>query len=175
MDWYLTVAMILIGFGVVLLAAEFFLPTHGILVVAGVALFAAAVGLILLYGETWEAVAAVIALCIGVPIAGSVVFYGWQRLSLEPGEESDAAATVATLPEVAELGQLRGRYGKTVSPMRPAGSVEIDGRRVDALTEGMMLDADVWVKCVDVRAGRVIVRQVEPPGQLSDMNLDELN
>jgi len=31
------------------------------------------------------------------------------------------------------------------------------------------------VKCVDVRAGRVIVRQVEPPGQLSDMNLDELN
>ncbi len=38
-----------------------------------------------------------------------------------------------------------------------------------------MLDPGVWVKCVAVRAGSVIVRQVEPPAVLSDMNLDELD
>ena len=174
MEWYLTVALVLIGFGVVLLAAEFFLPTGGVLVVAAVGCFAVAVGLILYYGTTYEAVAAVIGLSIGLPIAGGVMFYGWRRLSLKggPGSES-ASATVTAAPEVAELELLRGRHGRTVSPMRPSGTVDFDGRRIDALTEGMMLDPGVPVKCVDVRAGRVIVRRVEQPGDLSDMRLDD--
>jgi membrane-bound ClpP family serine protease len=176
MDWYLTLAFVLIGCGVVLLLAEFFLPTGGILVVVGLGLMIVAVGVILLYGSTTEAVAAIIATCIGLPIAGNLLFYGWQRLSRQVSLDSETVqATVANTPEAAELEQLKGRYGKTVSPMRPAGSVEIDGRRVDALTEGMMLDPGVWVKCVAVRAGWVVVRQVEPPAALSDMNLDELN
>jgi membrane-bound serine protease (ClpP class) len=176
MDWYLTLAFVLIGCGVVLLVAEFFLPTGGVLVVVGLGLIIAAVGVILLYGSTIEAVAAVIATCVGLPIAGNLLFYSWHRLSKQVSLDSETVqATVANTPEAAELEQLKGRYGRTVTTMRPAGTVEIDGRRVDALTEGMMLDAGAWVKCVAVRAGHVIVRQVEPPAALSDMNLDELN
>lgn len=135
MDWYLTLAFVLIGCGVVLLLAEFFLPTGGILVVVGLGLMIAAVAVILLYGSTTEAVAAVIATCVGLPIAGSLLFYGWRRLSRQVSLDSETVqATVANTPEAAELEQLKGRYGKTVSPMRPAGSVEIYGRRVDALT-----------------------------------------
>ena len=52
--------------------------------------------------------------------------------------------------------------------MRPSGIVEFDGRRVDCVTEGMMLDANEWVRCVDVKAGRVVVRQIDKP------NLEEL-
>jgi membrane-bound serine protease (ClpP class) len=176
MDWYLAIAFTLIGFGVVLLAAEFFLPTGGVLVVGAVACFALAVGLILYYGTTEEAIAAVIGLSVGLPIAGGVMFYGWRRLSLRAGSASESgSATVASAPELTELEQLRGRHGRTVSFMRPSGTVDFDGRRIDALTEGMMLDPGVWVKCVDVRAGRVIVRQVEQPGDLSDMRIDELS
>jgi membrane-bound ClpP family serine protease len=176
MDWYLTLAFILIGSGVVLLAAEFFLPTGGVLVVVGVGLMAAAVGLILFYGSTMEAVAAVIAMCIGIPIVWNVLLYTWHRMARQVGLDSETVtATVADMPEAAELEQLKGRYGKTLSPMRPAGTVEIDGRRVDAITEGMMLGVNVPVKCVDVRAGWVVVRQVDPPAGLSDMTLDELN
>ena len=174
MDWYLAIAFILIGFGVVLLAAEFFLPTGGVLVVGAVACFALAVGLILYYGTTEEAIAAVIGLSVGLPIAGGVMFYGWRRLSLRAGPAASSTA-VAASPELAELEQLRGRHGRTVSFMRPSGTVDFDGRRIDALTEGMMLDPGVWVRCVDVRAGRVIVRQVEQPGDLSDMRIDELS
>lgn len=174
-DGYLTWVFLLCAVGVVLLAAEFFLPTGGVLVVAALGCFAAAVGLILLYGTHAEAIAAVIALCVGVPVAGSVLFYGWRRLALKPGLDSDTkAATAGTAPEVAELDRLKGRYGRTVSPMRPSGTVEIDGRRIDAMTEGRMLDANVWVKCVEVRAGRVIVRQVDTPDELSNIELDDL-
>ena len=43
-------------------------------------------------------------------------------------------------PSMGELEALKGRHGKTLSSMRPSGSVDFDGRRVDALTEGMMID-----------------------------------
>jgi len=170
MEWYLTVALLLIGIGVVFLAAEFFFPTGGVLVVAGVGCFALAVGLNALYGDTQETVAAVIALSVGLPIAGSVMFYGWRRMALKSALDPDNVdATVANTAEA-----LKGRHGKTVTPMRPSGVVEFDGRRVDALTEGLMIEAGAWVKCVDVRAGRVVVRRVESPGDLADMSLDDL-
>ena len=176
MDWYLALAFILIGFGVVLLAAEFFLPTGGVLVVVGIGLFAVAVGVILYYGSTREAVAAVVATCIGLPIAANLLLYAWQRMSRQVSLDSETVtATVANTREAAELEHYLGRYGKTVSPMRPSGTVEIDGRRLDALTEGMMIDSGVWVKCVGAKAGWVIVRRVDPPAGLSDMSLDELN
>lgn len=175
MEWYLTAAVLLIGLGVVLLAAEFFFPTGGVLVVAAVGCFAVAVGLIVLYGDTQEAVAAVIGLSVGLPIAGALMFHGWRRMALRSALDPDAEdATIATTPEASALGALKGRHGKTVTPMRPSGVVEFDGRRVDALTEGVMLDAGVWVRCVDARAGRVVVRRVESPGDLADMSLDEL-
>ena len=129
-----------------------------------------------LYGERDEAIAAVIALCVGVPITGSVLFYGWRRLSLKSALNSDMTDTTATsVPIIAELENLRGLVGRTVSPMRPSGVVEFEGRRIDAMTEGLMLDAKVWVKCIDVKAGRVIVRQVEPSTPLSAMELDPLS
>lgn len=173
MDWYLTVALLLIGCGLVLMVAEFFLPTGGVLLVVGLSAWVIAVGLILLYGDTHEAIAAVLALCVGGPIAWSLMFSAWKRLALKGVESETAAATALDTPELMALEQLKGRYGKALTPMRPSGSVEIDGRRVDALTEGMMVAAGATVKCVAVRAGRVIVRQADPP-PLSDMNFDEL-
>jgi membrane-bound serine protease (ClpP class) len=155
---YLTVALILIGLGVLLLLGEILLPTGGLLVVAALLCFAAAVGTILYYGTTVEAVVAVIGLAIGLPATGYVAMLAWRRMSLDSvldqPEETLAAPT-------SELDILKGRTGKTVSPMRPSGTVEFDGKRMDAMTEGMMLDAGVWVRCVDIKRGQVIVRQIE--------------
>src|SRR5262245_39017316 len=81
-------------------------------------------------------------------------------------DEPDAAPVAPT----SELDILKGRTGKTVSPMRPSGSVEFDGRRVDAMTEGMMLDAGVWVRCVDVKRGQVIVRKLEAGVDVTDID-----
>lgn len=162
MEWYLPVAGLLIGLGVVLLVAEFFLPTGGVTLVAAVACFALAVGLIFLYGDTLEAVMAVIGLSVGLPVAGAVMFAGWKRLSLKSALDADNVdTTVGDTPEIAELEGLRGLIGKTLSPMRPAGIVQLDGRRVDAMSQGPMIDPGVWVKCVDVRAGVVIVRKLD--------------
>jgi membrane-bound ClpP family serine protease len=81
------------------------------------------------------------------------------------GPDDDAA--VAIMPVSMELERLRGRFGKTLSPLRPAGATEFDGERVDALSEGPLIEAGAWVRCVDVRAGRVIVREVAGPPDLN--------
>ena len=160
---YQTIALVLIGLGVLLLLAEIFMPTGGIFVVAALFFFAFAVGVILYYGTTLEAVVAIVGLAVGLPATGYIAVLAWRRRSLDSAlDEPTEAPAAAPAPET-EI--LKGRTGKTVSPLRPSGSVEFDGKRVDAMTEGTMLEAGVWVRCVDVRRGQVIVRRMEEPGE----------
>jgi membrane-bound ClpP family serine protease len=170
---YLTAALLLIAIGVVLLGAEILLPTGGVLVVGALLFFALGVGTILYYGDTVEAAVAIAGLAVGLPAAGFVAVTAWRRMSIGNAIDSGiASATANDLPQLAGLESLKGRVGKTVSPMRPSGTVEFDGRRIDAMTEGMMLDAGVWVRCVEARAGKVLVRRLESPTGVADIDLD---
>jgi membrane-bound serine protease (ClpP class) len=78
-----------------------------------------------------------------------------------PSPEEDA--TLASTPARLELEELRGRIGRTLSALRPSGVCDFDGRRVDTITEGMMVEPGQWVRCVDVQAGKVVVRPVDKP------------
>lgn len=56
--------------------------------------------------------------------------------------------------------ELEGRRGRAVTPLRPAGTAEIDGRRVDVITAGEFVAAGAEVVVWDVRGSRVEVRLV---------------
>lgn len=174
MDTHLIAALALTAVAIALLACEFFIPTGGLFAVAALTLFAVAVGVILYWGTSSEATVAVIGFCIGMPAAGWGLIQAWKTLAIKRGLDPDAAGGSITqaVPELSELDKLRGQTGKTVTPMRPSGVVLLGGRRVDAMTEGMMLDPDVWVRCVDVKAGRVIVRRTEQMSQLNEVDLE---
>jgi membrane-bound serine protease (ClpP class) len=167
---YQTLALVLFALGVIMLVAEVLLPTGGILIVASLLFFALGVGMILARGTVTEAVVAVAALAVGFPAAGYVAVAVYRRMSI--GGELDSSGGVLEVPGVAELESLKNHTGKTVSPMRPSGTVEFDGKRVDAMAEGVMIDAGVWVRCVAVRGSTVIVRQMEPPADVSDISSD---
>jgi membrane-bound serine protease (ClpP class) len=166
---YLTLALVLFTLGVVMLLAEVLLPTGGVLVVASLLFFAGGVGIILARGTTTEAVVATAALAAGLPAAGYVMVAAYRRMSV--GGELDVGDAAGPLPVAGqtELDALKNRTGKTVSPMRPSGSVEFDGRRIDAMTEGVMLDAGVWVRCVAVKGTVVVVRQMDTPSGIADI------
>ena len=85
----------------------------------------------------------------------------------------DQDSTLAQMPVNLELEQLRGRFGQAQSDLRPAGVATFDGKRIDVMTEGMMIDAGVWVRCVDVKGATVVVRAMEPPKDITDIALDE--
>jgi membrane-bound serine protease (ClpP class) len=112
-----------------------------------------------------------LAVGIALPAVGGILLHLWprtpfgRRMFLPPADPNE---TIASFPVMQELEALRGRFGRSLSALRPAGVVDFEGRRVDALTEGMMVEPGQWVRCVDVQGGKVIVRAVDKP------NLGEL-
>jgi membrane-bound serine protease (ClpP class) len=162
MELNLTLGYALIALGFVMLAAELFVPSGGLLFV--LSLGSLGVGIALTFQSSVKTgMATLIGVFIALPIVGGVMLHYWprtpmgKRLFMKVPEEDDASIH----PAQKDLEPLRGRMGKALSSLRPAGVVDFDGKRVDALTEGMMVDPGQLVRCVDVRAGKVVVRPVE--------------
>jgi membrane-bound ClpP family serine protease len=168
----LALAYVLIAVGFLLLAAELFIPTGGVFFVLSVAAIAGGVAMTFLYEPTLGTVT-LIGVFIALPVLGSILLHYWPKTRLgkrffltAPQEEESLSAADQ------ELEPLRGRLGRALSALRPSGVVDFDGRRVDVITEGMMVEPDQWVRCIDVKAGKVIVRAVEKP-RLGDLETAE--
>ena len=163
---FLTLGLTLIGIAVMLLLVDLFIASGAL---AALAVVVGVVGLVFVFRyDTTAGIAAAAGLLVGVPILGYVlvrsfpVFGGWRR-----GQDV-VADTVESMPVVAELAALKGRYGTSLSSLRPAGVVDFGGRRVDCISEGMMIEPGESVRCIDVQAGKVIVRRAEK------LDLDDL-
>lgn len=170
-DVFLAFALILVGF--LLMAAELVIFTHGVLSMLG--LGGMIVGVVLLYGrDSTLGIATLVVLLVVVPLCGRALIGYWpntsigRQLLLQPPREQ---TTIADTPGSKALDQLLGRVGKTLSPLRPSGVVDFDGRRVDAMSEGMLVEAGQWVRCIDVHASKVVVRVTDAPGPA---NLEEM-
>ena len=165
----LILAYVLIAVGFLLLVGELFF-TSGTLLVLALTAIAAGVGLAFYHGST-TGLFTLLAVMVALPLFGGLLARYWpktrfgRRMVLSPPDED---ATVASMPVNLELERLRGRFGRALSDLRPSGVCDFDGWRVDTITEGMMVEAGQWVRCVDVRAGKVIVRQVDKP-KLDDL------
>jgi membrane-bound ClpP family serine protease len=166
----LTLAYLLIAVGFLLLAAELFIPTSGTLFVLAMAAIAGGVIMAFMYDSSTGLLTLVVVI-IALPVAGSALLHYWpktpmgKRLFLSTPQDDEKAAQ---MPVHLELEALRGRFGKAVSALRPSGIADFDGWRVDVITEGLMVDPGQWVRCMDVKAGKVVVRPMEKP------NLDDL-
>ncbi len=63
---------------------------------------------------------------------------------------------------------LVGKTGKVISPLRPAGIIEVDGKRVDAVSSGMFIDAGVTVKIIDIQGPRIVVEEYKETNNTSN-------
>jgi membrane-bound serine protease (ClpP class) len=160
--------VLLIGIGLLLLAVEVFvLPGFGIAGVFGILALLAGLGSSLVgEGATWDALLAAVgraALSLLVAIvAGFAVLRllprtpMGRRLILQTGLSSGSGYT--SEPE----GDHRwlGHRGTTVSPLRPSGIAQLDGERVDVVSEGGFLEAGMPVEVIRVDGNRIVVRSV---------------
>jgi membrane-bound serine protease (ClpP class) len=169
----LAIGFILVGVALVLMVAELFLTTGGVLLVAAGIADLIGLTMIFIYGDPYMGLITLGAEALILPLFAALAFYVWprtpmgRRLMLRRERHEDD--TLASTPAIQELEQLRGRIGKAVSVLRPAGVVEFDGRRVDCLSEGLLIEPDTWVRCVEVRAGRVLVRPIDKPPDLNEL------
>ena len=75
------------------------------------------------------------------------------KMLILSGPASDPHAAAAD----PSLSALLHQTGTTLSPLRPAGFARIDGKKVDVVTRGEMLDANCPIKVLEVTGNRVVV------------------
>jgi len=161
----LILGFLLIGAGFLLLAADLFLMS-GILAVLSLGAIITGVILTFVGGGVSIGLVTALSVFIALPLTVRFLLFFWPRTPMGRDfflTEQSEDATVAALPANQELEHLKGRIGRALSALRPAGMVDFDGRRVDTITEGMMVDAGQLVRCIDVRAGKVVVRPIDKP------------
>lgn len=160
--------IILLGVGALLLAVEIFiLPGFGAAGVLGLISLAAAVVLAMV-GSTPTAGAltqALMVLFASLVITAAVAF-AWIRhlphsgrfagLFLKGGA-AQAEGYIAALPRA----DLVGRDGVAVTDLRPAGTAEVDGERVDVVTEGEYVPQGGAVRVVRSEGYRHVVRALD--------------
>lgn len=167
MSMLLTLGIVLMAAGLLLLLADLFIPSGGILML--LALGSMGVGVTLLFRHSTTAgLIALATLFVALPVIVGLLIKFWPhtpiaRMAHAPQEED-------ALPMHQELQHLKGRHGRTLTALKPAGMVDFDGRRVDSLTEGMMIEAGRRVRCVEVRGGTVVVRAVEDGPEASNLD-----
>lgn len=153
----------LLGVALILVAVEVFVPSAGLISVgAGVC---AVAGVVCLWrvSPTWG-----IAGTLAVIILGPALFFflmtilpstpvGRSLIGAIPEEEREARELAEQ--QARDLRQaLVGAEGTALTALRPAGKVEIDGRRYDALAQTTVIDAGTPVRVVRATMSDLIVR-----------------
>lgn len=162
--------VLLVLAGVALLALEIFvIPGFGIAGTLG--LLAILAGLVLSMvgaGNTAQLVmlvAARVVFALLFAIGASLLLLRFmtrlpvgRRLILESG--LPAGQGYASAPE--GDARLLARQGRAWSMLRPAGIAEIDGRRVDVVSEGELIEAGEPIEVIRVDGNRVVVKRMSP-------------
>jgi len=166
------VLLFLVGVGL-LLVELLVIPGFGIAGIAGIlfmlaGLLAALIGNVGLsfpsVREIGRAIAtltsALILLGVGIAVLGRYLprTRRFQELVLGTGLSRTQGYTAAAT-EV----QLAGKRGRAVTPLRPAGVVEIEGRRYDVVSSGQFVPAGTPVEVVRVQGSRIEVRPLSDP------------
>lgn len=172
---YLVWGVVLFGAAVFFVALELILPSAGMLALLSAGSVIASIVAFFLHSPT-AGLVAVLSYLVLVPAALTFGLKWWmnsplgRRLvlssSVEGTRDADEASDgdrpladgVAGRRPGASLRELIGAEGVTVTPLRPVGTVRIEGRRVDALSESGTIDADTPIVVTDVYDNQVKVK-----------------
>ncbi|MGH8728530.1 MAG: NfeD family protein [Burkholderiales bacterium] len=160
--------LLLAGAGIILLALEFFvIPGFGIAGVLGIITILA--GLILSLvgaGDRSEVIlmaAGRVVFSLLMALIASLVLLRFlprlpfgRRLILETG--LGAGHKYGSAPDSDR--RWLGKKGRASSALRPAGIAEIEGERVDVVSDGELIDAGQLIEVTRVDGNRIVVRQV---------------
>jgi len=168
--------LLLAGAGIILLGLEIFvLPGFGIAGVLGIGAILAGLVLSLVgTGDRSEIIliaAGRVVFSLLTAVVASLVLLRFlprlplgRRLILETGLGSGQQHGSAPESDRRWL----GKKGRASSALRPAGIAEIEGERVDVVSDGELIDAGQPIEVTRVDGNRIVVRQVTNTNERSD-------
>lgn len=171
-----TLVFALVFAGIILIFAELFLPSGGIIGVLCVGCFLAS-GYFAY--EAWYksapfywwtylgSVALIIPTCV---IGGFMLLtrtsLGNRILLRAPTEEE----VTPYIREQQHLEALIGKRGTAANLMTPGGMVIVNGERIHAISEGVVIEANAPIEIIAARGTRVVVRPISPHSMTDEFN-----
>jgi membrane-bound ClpP family serine protease len=161
--------LLLLAFGLLLLIAEVFIPSGGLIGFLAIC----CLGLSLWHAfqrSTDLGLKFLLADGFLLPLTMALAIYLWPRTPLarrvflarpSPDEFEVSHSNM-------RIDHLVGQLGRALTPLRPSGMVDFDGRRLDGLSEDGLIASGTLIQAVRTRGGQLVVRIAPEP------TLDEL-
>lgn len=146
----LTIIFLLFAAGVLVLVAELFLPSHGVLTVLAVGLLVAGVVQTFRYGGERAGGIATLACLIGLPIFAAAAIKIWPKtwIGRRIAPRNPIVTERDTSVPVEEISRYIGQSGRSVTQLRPVGFCEFNGRRVPCIAEFGLIESGTAVEGV---------------------------
>ena len=169
--------LMLVAVGIVLLLIEIFvLPGFTLTGIAGVLALVGGLGMALVgAGATLSALMTAlgrVALSIMLALGATLILLRFlphlpfgRKLILQSDMEAEDGYVSA--PEADR--HWLGRPGTALSPLRPAGIADIEGSRVDVVSDGGFIDAGTPIEVTRVDGNRIVVRRRTPSRESADV------
>lgn len=156
--------------GLLLLFVEVFIPSGGLIGFLSIGMLVVSLWLGFTHSTT-TGLALLVSLLVLLPMTLGLAVKLWpktpmgKRLILRPPDADEL------LPESfgPPLEHLIGQFGRTLTPLRPSGAVDFEGRRLDGLSEEGLIPTGSLVQAVQVRGHQLVVR-LAPSSQLEQLN-----
>ncbi|MBS4022757.1 MAG: nodulation protein NfeD [Dethiobacter sp.] len=147
----------LFALGLIFLLVEAFIPNFGIIGLTGIGLIV--VSVVTSAATTGEGIQMLLVSIFGAAVIIALSY----RYLRKSGLWSQIVLQYAETKEQGYVGpgdatHLVGQIGVTLTPLRPAGVAEIEGKRVDVVSEGGFIAKDSEVKVVSTEGTRIVVR-----------------
>ena len=156
-----TLQAVLFIAGLLLLVAEAFMPGFGI--VGGTGLLLLVIGIITTARNLTQALVMIIILLL---LAGILLLFVLRsakkgviakRLVLHTADRHEDGFRTSE-----DTSGMTGRTGVTLTVLRPSGSAEFDGERLDVVSEGTYIGKGVKVKVIRSEGRRIVVEPDKP-------------
>ncbi len=164
-------AIVLLGMAAAFFVAEVFVPSGGLL--GACAALCLVGGIVLLFGfDTTVGLVGLIISLIAIPFALMLAIKVWpstpigRALTLGADDEADSAYDGQDVPpslrEKHPTAVPVGTLGKTLTELRPVGTCQFNGQRMECLSEAGVIEKGTEVKVISADGTQIKVRRQNP-------------
>ncbi len=158
---WITFAVLLLVFCAILLVVEIFVPSLGLLTVMAVLCLAGGLYIFFQMSATvgWIGVWTAVVL---IPVVWIVVYKLLPKTKLgRILELHHALKGISAVPDQEKMNALNGKTGTVISPLRPVGMCQIDGKKVVCVSDSGFVEKQEQVKVIHVEGNKITVRKIE--------------
>ena len=149
----------LIIVGAFLLVVEIFVPSFGLLTACAIASLVGGLWLFFEQGAAtgWAGIGFAV---VAVPVVWIVTYRRFPKSRFGKGVTlaGPDRAKGDAIPDTADLKEMMGLVGVVVSPLRPVGMCEFDGKKLECVAETGYIDKGTKIKIINVEGTQLTVR-----------------